>query len=204
MRKHWILAAALIAPLLVSSLGCITTAVVLGGAALLGEDVKDDDVKTQRDNLIGKKLSDADKRFGERFDTFVDTKNRSRELAVYRVRGSVNSFYIVEAHSDKIVAIDKKRENQAAVKRVLKNENLEAELMGKSPAECEKAVKLGAPVLIVQSRKTGDIVRVYDAKKTEVSSVSYITLRFDKNNACTKINLIGLMSSTKQGGTIKG
>lgn len=179
--------------------GCITASAILAGK-LIGDAIRDSDVKERYKELEGRRPIAADQMFGRRLETLVDTKNGSRQLLVYPVENQADQRYVVEVHSDRIVVLSKKERNKSG--RVTKAvEELRQIFIGKNVADCEREGKLSLPALVLRSVEKGQLVRVYDVKgHAQSGGAHYCVLRFDQKDLCEEINLVGVLSTTKKKG----
>jgi hypothetical protein len=193
----------LLVPISTANLGCITTAAVLT-AKVIGDSINDDQTKKQRSELIGEKLEAADRRFGERLETLIDTTEESRKVLVYNVKEdtSGNARYVVEAYKGNIVAFSKKMRHESTVDGVIKRAELGKKVIGKSPAECERAMDFGKPAFILRCPEKKQLVRIYDipgSQSKKLSGATFCVLRFDSGDRCREINLIGAETSSGKG-----
>jgi hypothetical protein len=199
-RTGWV---ALIA-LSLSLGGCITASVVLA-TAVVGQSIKDADIKKRGRELAGKGPDAADAALGPRLETLVDARRAGRELLIYSVKDAEpgTAFYVADVEGGKIVALAKQVRDDKAVQETVSETGLDKKLLGKSPSECEREAKLGTPVLVLRSREKGESVRVYDPLERKLlGGAPHCVLRFDTENRCMRINLIGLHSATKKGGVV--
>lgn len=78
------------------------------------------------------------------------------------------------------------------------NANLENKLRGKTPDQCSHDGKLGVPLRTLRSIEKGQLLRVYDVRHwSDFMGARYCVLRFDGNDHCQDITLIGVSASTK-------
>jgi hypothetical protein len=179
--------------------GCISAVGV--GISLVGRVVDDADVSEHAEVLIGKDISAADARFGERIDVNREV-NGHRAWHIYPVK-KLNFLgkdrYVVEVQNNKIVAITRAEiasDPKTDVPRAL---IIAASVDGKSPAECEKELDLGKPLLTARSDSTGLLSQTYDARLIEaLGRPRYCVLRFDENEKCMKVEFLGVGASTKE------
>ncbi|NOX58538.1 MAG: hypothetical protein GXP29_06730 [Planctomycetes bacterium] len=186
--------AALVGPML----GCSTAVSV--GISLVGRVVDDADVKDHAKALLGKDISAADERFGERLDTQREV-NGPRVWHVYPVT-SLNFLgkdrYVVEVKGDKIIAISRVETTSDPKTDIPRALVIALAADGKSPAECEAELDMGKPLLTARSDTTGLLSQTYDARIIEeLSRAHYCVLRFDENEKCNKVEFVGVGASTK-------
>jgi hypothetical protein len=184
--------------------GCITASVV-AATALVGQTIKDADIKKRAEELIGKGPDAADAALGPRIETLLDTRREGRELLLYSVKDAEpgTAFYVADVEGGKIVALAKQVRDAKAVQETVQETGLDKKLLGKSPSECEREAKLGEPILVLQSREKGESVRVYEPLERRIlGGAPHCVLRFDTEDRCMRINLIGLHSATKKGGVV--
>ena len=74
--------------------GCITAGIALS-TVVIGQAVADKDVKDRFAQIEGKSVEEADKLFGERFDTLVNVRNRSEKLVIYPVDPEDEEYFYV-------------------------------------------------------------------------------------------------------------
>jgi len=199
-RTRWVVLIALS----LSLGGCITASVMLA-TAVVGQSIKDADIKKRGNELVGKDPDAADAALGPRLETLVDTRRTGRELLLYSVKDAEpgTAFYVVEVEGGKVVALAKQVRDDKAVQETVRKTGLDKKLLGKNPSECERVAELGTPVLVLRSRETGQTLRVYDPLERKIlGGAPHCVLRFDPENRCMRINLIGLHSATKKGGVV--
>ncbi len=186
--------------LLASQSGCIAASVALG-AKMLSSDKQESSSNGLEKQLIGKGPAEADRLLGSRVETLIDTGNAERQVLLYRVKEDKTGTerYAVDVSQGKITALTKGRQKTGAMEAAAKAAELREHLLGKSRADCEKEADIGKPVNVLRSREQDHIVCVYDASGLErAKGARYCVLRFDKNDRCVLVNLIGVMSSTKE------
>lgn len=179
--------------------GCFAAASV--GISLVGRVVDDADVKDHAKVLIGKDISAADERFGERIDVNREV-NGSRAWYIYPVT-HLNFFgkdrYVVEVEGNKIVAITRAEKTSDPKTDIPRALIIAASVDGKSPAACEEELDLGKPLLTARSDSTGLLSQTYDARIIEeLGRPRYCVLRFDENEKCNKVEFLGVGASTKE------
>ena len=167
---------------------------------LVGEAVNDADIEDRAEKLVGREVSAADQMFGSRQETLEDTNRAGREMIVYPVKGDVvgSSRYVVEASRSTVVALTKTKQNIDGMEDVIKQTALRAKLVGKNPRACSQDGDLGRPILVLRNRDTGNLVRCYDVSNfTNLRGARYCVLRFDANDRCAQVRLVGVSASTK-------
>lgn len=181
----------------VVSVGCRAHPVSLA-MMLVGDLVNDADVKQRSEALMGRNIAAADNIFGDRLETLEDAQRRGRWMVVYSVKGDLlgTSRYVVEANFGEIRAISKTKQNIDGAEDVVRGLDLRSKLMDQRPAACR--ARLGRPVLVMRNLVNGTLVRVYDVRnRTNLRGGRYCVLRFDSDDTCSKINLVGVSASTK-------
>jgi hypothetical protein len=184
--------------------GCITASVLLA-TAVVGDSIKSADVKERSRELIGRSPDAADAALGPRLETLVDAGRKGRELLLYSVKDTEpgTAFYVADVQNGKVGSLDKQVQDRKAVQDQVEKTGLGKKLLGKTPSECEREAALGAPVLVLRSRETGQSVRVYEPLERKIlGGAPRCVLRFDRDDRCMRVNLIGLHSSTKKGGVV--
>jgi len=179
--------------------GCRVHPVSLG-TMIVGDMVNDADVKERAEILINQPVAAADEMFGDRLETLEDTA-AERELVLYPAKMDLlnSKRYAVEVVNNTITTVSLMKRNIDGSENVLKQMQLEDKVMGKGPKECEEAAKFESPVLIARSKEKGDMVHVYDVRNwTNTRGARYCVLRFDKEYACTDIDMIGVSASTRE------
>ena len=189
---------AFIAAIGAASSGC-TTAVSVG-MKLVGKAVDSVDVKEHSEALLGEKAAAADERFGERIDTLREVDgDRSWQIYPAKVDPLQKDRYVVEVANDKIVAFSRVEENPDPKLDIPRALLMESKVKGKPPAECEKELELGKPLLTVRSDQTNRLRQLYDARLIkEFGSPHYCILRFDDKELCEDLEFIGIGASTKK------
>lgn len=197
--RYWSLV--LLVPMCLASSGCITAGAVLA-TKVIGDTVNDADVKKREDQIIGQPASAADKMFGQRHDTLVDVKKRNRKLLMYRAGSS--HYFVAEVVDGKVITLDKKHVDDNLVGKLLKGSDMDDELIGRSPSECQRIADLGRPILTLHSEKNDDLVRVYNVKQKVELQAKYCVLRFNADDRCRSVTLVELSASTRKGGILRG
>ncbi len=179
--------------------GCRAHPVSLG-TMIVGDMVNDADVEKRAKILMNQPVAAADEMFGARLETLEDT-TADRKLVLYPVKMDLlnTERYAVEVVNNTITAVSRMKRNIDGSENVLKQMQLEDKLMGKGPKECEEAAEFKSPVLIARSREKGEMVHVYDVRNwTNTRGARYCVLRFDKEYACTGVDMIGVSASTRE------
>lgn len=167
---------------------------------MIGDAVNDADIKDRSEKLVGKDVSAADRMFGSRQETLEDTKRDGRMMIVYPVKGDVlgASRYVVDASNSVIVALTKTQQNSDGMEDVIRQAALKVKLVGKDARACSREGEFGRPILVLRNRDTGNLVRCYDVRNfTNLRGARYCVLRFDANDLCTQVTLVGVSASTK-------
>lgn len=186
--------------LLVASAGCRLHPVSLAAMAI-GDVINDGDVKKRQEKLHGQPVSAADEMFGAREETLVDAQDPQRELMTYLVKGDPldTQNWVVEARGGKIVALSRVKRNIDGVEDVIKAAAIKPKVLGKSPDVCRQDAELKEPLATLRSRETGETMRVYDVRNwTNSRGARYCVLRFDGEERCTSIHLVGVSASTEE------
>ncbi len=178
--------------------GCRAHPVSLG-MMLIGDAINDSDVKDRAGELLGNKVDAADQMFGERLETFDDTRRLHHEVVVYPVKGDLlgSSRYVVEVRNARIISLSKSKHNIDGIEDVVKGAALGATLVGKNPEACARDGDLGPPILVLRHRGSGNLVRCYDVRNiTNSRGARNCVLRFDANDLCTEVKYIGVSATT--------
>ncbi len=179
--------------------GCRAHPISLG-TMIVGDMINDADVKKRAEILMNQPVAAADEMFGARLETLEDTTGE-RELVLYPVEMDLLKLehYAVEVVNNTITAVSRMKRNIDGSENVLKQMQLEDKVIGKDPKECEEAAEFKSPVLIARSKEKGEMVHVYDVRNwTNTRGARYCVLRFDKEYACTGIEMIGVSASTRE------
>jgi len=182
-------------PLSMMNLGCATAATM--GVKLVGSAVHTADVDAQSKKLLGKPMSAADAEFGQRVNTFDDTRSR-REMATYKVSGDAFDQYrwVVESQDNRIEAVAKAQFNADMGKDIIQKALLKDKVIGKTPQEIEGHSTFKKLILVVRHRPTGRLVRVYDVRGiTDLMGARYCVVDFDKSDRGQGIRLVGVPAS---------
>lgn len=182
------------------STGCRLHPVSLASMAI-GDAINDADVKKRQEELFDQPVSAADEMFGERQETLVYADDGQRELITYLVKGDPldTQNWVVEARNGKLVALSRVKRNIDGIEDAIKAAALESKVMGKSPEECRRDAEFKEPVATLRSRDTGEMMRVYDVRNwTNSRGARYCVLRFNGDDRCSSIRLIGVSASTEK------
>ncbi len=190
----------LVVPSILWVCGCnpVGTAVKFG-VHLVGREVDDEETKKLGRELIGRRISAADEKFGRRKDTLRDV-NSDREWVTYPTKLDVlgKKSYVVEVANNRIVALSK-TESEGSELDIPRKLILEGKVKGKLPRECEAALGMGPPLLTVRSERFGVISQIYDARiSEELGGQKYCILRFDRTRQCRMVKLVEVTASTKK------
>jgi hypothetical protein len=175
--------------------GCVTAGKM--GVKLVGTAVHTVDVDTQSKKLIGQPVSAADAEFGQRVNTFEDTRSK-REIMTYKVEGDALDLFrwVVEAQGNRIVALMKTQFNADLGKDLVKTALYKDKVLGKTPQEIQTHSTFKNLVLTVRNRSTGNLVRVYDVRGvTDLMGAQYCVLEFDKSDRGAGVRLVGVPAS---------
>ncbi len=183
--------------LLASSAGCRLHPVSLASMAI-GDAINDADVKKRQEKLFDQRVSAADEMFGAREETLVDANDAQRELITYPVKGDLmnSQNWVVESRNGKLVALSRVKRNIDGVEDVIKAAAIEPKVIGKTPEDCCRNAEFKEPLATLRSRDTGEVMRVYDVRNwTNSRGARYCVLRFDENDHCKTIRLVGVSAS---------
>lgn len=174
-----------------------------GSLAMLvaGDAINDADVKDRRSKLIGQREAAAESMFGARLETLVDVERRDVSIIFYPVKHDLfkKSRYIVELEDGVIVVFAKTKLNIDGIEDLIHDASLEKKLIGKTPSQCSQAGDLGEPLRTLRSLEKGQLLRIYDVRHwTDFLGARYCLLRFDSNDRCRDITLLGVSASTKK------
>jgi hypothetical protein len=178
--------------------GCRLHPVSLASMAI-GDVINDADVKKRQEQLHNQPVSAADAMFGARQETLVYADDPQRELITYLVKGDLldSQNWVVESRNGKLVALSRVKRNIDGAEDVIKAAAIEPKVMGKSPDDCCRDAEFKPPIATLRSRESGETMRVYDIRNwTNNRGARYCVLRFDKDDRCTKINLLGVSASS--------
>lgn len=191
--------------LLASSAGCRLHPVSLASMAI-GDAINDADVKKRQEKLFDQPVTAADEMFGKREETLVYADDAQRELITYPVKGDLlnSQNWAVESRNGKLVALSRVKRNIDGVEDVIKAAAIKPKVMGKSPEECCRDAEFKEPLATLRCRESGEIMRVYDVRNwTNSRGARYCVLRFDENDRCNNIRLVGVSASTVENPVIK-
>jgi len=166
---------------------------------VVGDIVSDVDVKDRQAELMGKTATAADAMFGKPRAILVDPR-RDRRLIVYPVKGDLlgQKRYVVELVEDRIVALSKTTENIDGAEDIIKAAALRDKLLKRTPSECRRAGDFDRPALVLRDQNTWNLVHVYDVRNiTNLRGARYCVLKFDADNRCQEVKLVGVAASTK-------
>ncbi len=164
------------------------------GIKLVGDATHEIDTERYAKQLLGQPADRADATLGPAIERFSDIHG-PREAAVYRVEHDLlDKFrWVVEFQRDEIVALSKVQFDPGGGKDIIKKTLLRELLIGKTPSEVEDRRRFGTPELVLRSRSSGNLVRVYDVSKvTDLLGSRYCVLRFDRYERCEDIRLVGV------------
>ena len=171
-------------------------------ATLIASDaINDADVKDRRSKLVGQDEAAADRMFSERLETLVDVERPNVSIIFYPVKIDLfkSSRYVVELEDGLIVVFAKAKQNIDGVEDLIHDANLEKKLIGKTPAQCSREDDLGEPLRTLRSREKKQLMRIYDIRHwSDFMGARYCVLRFDSNDRCQDVTLLGVSASTKK------
>jgi hypothetical protein len=184
--------------LLASGCNPVTTGAKLG-AHVVGDVYNDADTTERAEKLVGQPQSEADKMFGEPKDTLIE-QNGKRTWVVYPVELDVmdSKRFVVEVADGKIIALSKveKSSSKTDIPRKL---ILKEKCKGLPPAECEKKLEMGDPLLTIRSKNTNQLAQLYDASSSlKLGKPHYCVVKFDENDIFQDMNLVEVAASTKK------
>ena len=168
---------------------------------IASDAINDADVKNRRSKLIGQDETAADSMFGARLETLVDVERQDVSIIFYPVKNDLfkKSRYIVELEDGVIVVFAKAKMNIDGVEDLIHDANLERKLIGKTPTQCSQDGDLGEPLRTLRSREKGQLLRIYDIRHwSDFLGARYCLLRFDSNDRCQDVTLLGVSASTKK------
>ena len=190
--------------------GLIVSALLIGGcrahpvslaSLVAGDAINDADVKDRRDKLIGQNETAADEMFGQRLETLVDVDRPNVKIIFYPVKIDLmkKSRYIVELEDGVVVVFAKTKQNIDGVEDMIHDARLEKKLIGKTPAQCSREGELGPPLRTLRSKEKHQVLRIYDIRHwSDFLGARYCILRFDGNDRCEDITLLGVSGTTKK------
>lgn len=190
--------------------GVALTVLTLGGCRahpvslatlIAGDAINDADVKKRRDKLMGQDEAAADAIFGQRLETLIDAERDNVIVIFYPVKHDLfkKSRYIAELDGGKIVMFAKIKQDIDGIEDLIHDANLEKKLAGKTPAECSTDGELGEPLRTFRSKEKNQLLRVYDIRHwSDFLGARYCILRFDNNDRCEDVALLGVSATTKK------
>jgi hypothetical protein len=168
---------------------------------IAGDAINDADVKDRRDKLMGQDEATADRMFGQRVETLIDAERQDVLIIFYPVKNDLfkNSRYIVELDGGKIVMFAKTKQDIDGIEDLIHDANLEKKLAGKTPTQCSKDGELGPPLRTFRSKEKDQLLRIYDIRHwSDFMGARYCVLRFDSNDRCQDVTLMGVSATTKK------
>jgi len=170
------------------------------GIKLVGEAVNEADVSDHAKKLIGQPPAQANAVFGQPTEQLEEIRMK-RDVYVYPVKGDALSMFawVVEAHDGRIVDLSKVQRESPDAMEMVKKVVLKEKLVGKPAAQIQQDKKYQTPMLVLRSRATGNLVRVYDVTSfTDMLGAKYCVMRFDASDRCEMVRLVGVPASTRQ------
>lgn len=169
--------------------GCnpVSTAVKIG-VQVVGKVVEDEETQKLGDQLLGRSTAEADRVLGAPMDVYADLRS-SREWRVYPVPLDVlkTHRYIVEVAAHRVVLVEQVETEGDQVDIPLEI-LYKTKLKGKTPAQCQADLNMGAPIYVLRSRTTGQLVQFYDARLIkELPTPHYCVVKYDGNGVCEKV-----------------
>ena len=169
--------------------GCnpVSTAVKIG-VHVVGKVVEDEETQKVGDQLLGRSPAEADRVLGAPVDVYADVRS-PREWRVYPVPLDVlkSHRYIVEVAHNRIVLVEQVETNGDDVDIPLEIV-YKTKLKGKTPDQCQADLNMGAPVYVLRSRSTGQLVQFYDARLIkELPKPHYCIVTYNGNGVCEKV-----------------
>jgi hypothetical protein len=168
---------------------------------IVGDAINDADVKDRRSKLMGQDETTADTMFGQRLETLVDAERQDVIIIFYPVKNDLfkKSRYIAELDGGKIVMFAKTKQDIDGIEDLIHDANLERKLAGLTPAQCSKDGELGAPLRTFRSKEKNQVLRIYDIRHwSDFMGARYCVLRFDRNDRCHDVTLMGVSATTKK------
>lgn len=168
---------------------------------IAGDAINDADVKDRRSQLVGQDEAAADRMFGSRVETLVDVERPGVRILFYPVKSDLfkKSRYIVELEDGIITVFAKTKQNIDGVEDLIHDANLERKLIGKTPTQCRRDGDLGAPLRTLRSVEKKQRLRMYDIRHwSDFMGARYCVLRFDGNDRCQDVTLLGVSATTKK------
>lgn len=180
---------------MVGAAGCNSPAGI--AVQLVGKAIDDVEAKSLGNELIGQPSAAADARLGTPMDTWREVRGQ-RTFRVYGVSTDVLGIQrmVVLVNRGRISSVTKAAVDSSGIDLARKMMYAQ-QVTGKSPAECEAALKLGPPLVTAISDKTGVMAQLYDAETIPgLTGPHYCRLRFDSSQRCTDAALIAVSAST--------
>ncbi len=188
-------------PILCASCCCSGTSIAVKLAVnAAGMTVDHGGVNQYQRELIGHTPATADEALGERLDVLRDVENRNRMWLLYPERSDPphRRCFVVEVHGNKIVALTRAEEGGSAV-NIPRELVLQEGVKGKPPADCERLLGMGQPLLAVRSQATGQLAQLYDARSIkEFDKQYYCLLRYDERGRCERLGFMPVDGATKR------
>lgn len=168
---------------------------------IAGDAINDADVKDRRSKLMGQDEAAADEMFGQRLETLIDAEREDVVIIFYPGKNDLfkKSQYVVELDGGKIVMFAKIKQDIDGVEDLIHDANLEKKLAGKTPEQCSTDGELGEPLRTFRSKEKGQLLRIYDIRHwSDFMGARYCVLRFDSNDRCEDVTLMGVSATTKK------
>ncbi len=168
---------------------------------IAGDAINDADVKDRRSKLMGQDEAAAENMFGQRLETLIDAERQDVIIIFYPVKNDLfkKSRYIAELDGGKIVMFAKTKQDIDGIEDLIHDASLEKKLAGKTPAQCSKDGELGEPLRTFRSKEKGQLLRIYDIRHwSDFMGARYCVLRFDSNDRCQEVTLMGVSATTKK------
>jgi hypothetical protein len=165
---------------------------------LVGAVLDDSALEECAPELMGSSPEMADGMFGRRLDTFSDVDSGTK-LLVYLVAGehSLGSRYVVEVVEGKITAIYKTQQDLGGLTETIQCDMVKKKVIGKTATVIEQESGLGKPKLTMHSRREDGLIRIYDVHQwPSLEGTRYCVLRFDEEDVCRHVRMVGLTAST--------
>ncbi len=167
---------------------------VMLGVELIGKVVDHEEAEQWSQELVGQPLAAADSKFGTRVDTYKDTQS-DRRWVIYNDRlGPINLHKIVVAvHQGRIVAVTKISKFGSPEIAIPEAMLYSSKAKGKSPAECEADLNLGAPLITARNERTGRLRQVYKAGLINIKGITsphYCILEFGPDDRCNRVDVV--------------
>lgn len=195
MRCRELPVLAVLSIVLVAGCSPVSTGIQLG-VKVVGKVVDDQETQKLGQQLVGQPPSAADQLLGPRANVLRQV-NGSGLWLVYPVKMDVlgMSRYVVAVANNRIVSVQMVGRDTSDV-NLARNVYYYEKVKGKTPADAQASLGLGAPVLVVRSETTGQLSQLYDASMIEgLGSKVYCILRYE-NGLCTKVDMYKEKAST--------